>query len=707
MLLLPVARGQSLGEMTQAGIPVPPGFVVLASAFEDFCAQADLTQEIDAILGDVDTKAVHTVEKASARIQALILEAAMPDDIAREILTGFRGLSSTYVAVRSSATAEDSADHAWAGQLDTFLNTTEETLLRNVQKCWASLYTPRAIFYRFEKGLHISHISVAVVVQTMVNSEKSGIAFSVHPVTEDPDQLIIEAGFGLGEAIVSGQVTPDSYVVSKSEHACIDININDQGRGLFRNPKGGNEWKELGEQGTQQVLSESEILELSTLIKKIEDHYDSPQDIEWAAATEDGKLKFYITQSRPITTLSTQSVNNRHEDVTQEKPLQVIIDEFNATPFVVHSLNYVMENDVKAYVSKPPRTFFIFKDGNMQWGADVANCETVANEIVKKLIESPNSYHSFNQELFADITALKSEARRMYDAKKSTYSRDDLYKAYTQIMNTYARVYARGMVPSLADLVEPRLSITVKELLAPYTNDVDETFVTLTTPVELSTVAREERDIIRLALNMHITEDSTELATHADTYYAIFFGYEGPFYTKKHVWERIKELRQDTGRAQNRLEELNAHAEKTTKQINAVEKELGLPKDIIDVLHITRGWLFSKEARKDAFFCAYAAMDLLAEAIAQETKVPKQHLKFLVRPEAEALLAKGAMPDDLEERRRLMVVTSQGGKVLVLSGDTASSYITQNVATPYIEKSDVIEGQIAYKGKLTVEQFNN
>lgn len=137
----------------------------------------------------------------------------------------------------------------------------------------------------------------------MVNSEKSGIAFSVHPVTEDPDQLIIEAGFGLGEAIVSGQVTPDSYVVSKSKNECIDINVNNQGRALFRNPKGGNEWKYLGDKGKEQVLSESEILELSALVKRIEGHYGCPQDIEWAF--EDGK--FYITQSRPITTLSSRT----------------------------------------------------------------------------------------------------------------------------------------------------------------------------------------------------------------------------------------------------------------------------------------------------------------------------------------------------------------------------------------------------------------
>ncbi len=293
-------KGASLGEMTQVGIPVPEGFVVLSEAFEAFIKETDLNVEIDAILDGVDTDKIHTVEEASEKIQALILEKEIPENIVRSITNSFNNLGAKYVAVRSSATSEDSASAAWAGQLDTFLNTTERTLLDNVRKCWASLFTPRAIFYRFEKSLHKTEISVAVVVQKMVDSEESGIAFSVHPVTEDPSQLIIESGFGLGESIVSGQITPDSYVVDKKDWHIIDININEQARGLFRTEGGGNEWKELGEQGKKQVLNEKEIVELSKLVVKIEDHYGFPVDIEWAKE----KGKFYILQSRPITTLT-------------------------------------------------------------------------------------------------------------------------------------------------------------------------------------------------------------------------------------------------------------------------------------------------------------------------------------------------------------------------------------------------------------------
>jgi len=278
-------KGASLGEMINAGIPVPSGFVILSNAFEKFLEETDLNIEIDSILHTADHKEMHTIENASEKIKALIFAAEIPKDIADEIQKFFKDLGVKYVAVRSSATAEDSAIAAWAGQLESYLNTTKENLLENVKKCWASLYTPRAIFYRFEKNLHEQKISVAVVVQKMIESEKSGVAFSVHPVTQDKNQLIIEAGLGLGEAIVSGQITPDSYIVEREPRRIIDKNIQIQ----------------------KQALSDSEILELTELILKIENHFGFPVDTEWAKE----KDKFYITQSRPITTLHNTTKNKQ------------------------------------------------------------------------------------------------------------------------------------------------------------------------------------------------------------------------------------------------------------------------------------------------------------------------------------------------------------------------------------------------------------
>ncbi len=294
-------KGASLGEMTQAGIPVPEGFVVLSNAFDHFLHETDLAQEIEAILDGVDHKAIHTIESASEKIRGLIDQEEVPKDIAKEVIRVFKALKAEFVAVRSSATAEDSSEHAWAGQLESYLNTTEADLLDKLKRCWSSLFTPRAIFYRFEKGLHGTEISVAVVIQKMIQSEVSGIAFSVHPITEDRNQLIIEAGFGLGEAIVSGSITPDSYVVEKEPRRIIDTTVSTQKRGLFKKSDGGNDWKEIPElKASSQVLTEEQILELADLVIKIEKHYRFPCDIEWAY--EGGK--FYITQSRPITTLN-------------------------------------------------------------------------------------------------------------------------------------------------------------------------------------------------------------------------------------------------------------------------------------------------------------------------------------------------------------------------------------------------------------------
>ncbi len=285
--------------MTQAGIAIPPGFVILADAFDVFIKEANLEDKIEEVLGKVKNGDTRIVDKASETIRALIMKAKMPGHLQDEILKSFKELGAQFVAVRSSATAEDAKDTSWAGELETYLNTTESTLLKNVQKCWGSLFTPRAIFYRFEKKLDKTKVSVAVVIQKMVNSEISGVAFSVHPVTQDKNQLIIEAGWGLGEAIVSGSVTPDSYIVDKRDLSILDINIAEQDKKIVRKKTGGNEWVSSGKEKSSQKLAGQQIIELSKMIVNIESHYGFPVDIEWAY--EGGN--FYITQSRPITTL--------------------------------------------------------------------------------------------------------------------------------------------------------------------------------------------------------------------------------------------------------------------------------------------------------------------------------------------------------------------------------------------------------------------
>lgn len=307
-------KGASLGEMTRAGIPVPAGFVVLAGAFDRFSHETALAEDIPAQLKKVNPEDTNSVDRASAVIRDMIHDRPMPEDLEKEILEAFAKLDARYVAVRSSATAEDSSVASWAGELETYLNTERKKVAEKVKQCWSSLFTPRAIFYRHEKKLIDRYVSVAVVVQKMVQSEVSGITFTVHPVTEDPDQMIIEAGLGLGEAIVGGLITPDSYVIGKKEMNILDVSVSEQTRKLVKrdaaperagikgeaDEDGANVWINLKKsEGEKQKLSGRQMMELARVCAGIEKHYGFPCDIEWAM--EKGKI--YITQSRPITTL--------------------------------------------------------------------------------------------------------------------------------------------------------------------------------------------------------------------------------------------------------------------------------------------------------------------------------------------------------------------------------------------------------------------
>lgn len=292
-------KGASLGEMTNAGIPVPSGFVVLRSAFDRFLEETGLKVEVEAQLNKVNYEDVASVERASRVLHDLIHDARFPKDLEEEILISFVALDSEFVAVRSSATAEDSSTASWAGELESYLNTTEKVLLGNVKKCWASLFTPRAIVYRMEKGMRETHVSVAVVVQKMVQSEVAGIAFTVHPVTKDHDQMIIEACWGLGEFIVGGVVTPDSYIVSKATNSIIETYTSEQESMLVRGEHGNLTVDVPTAKREAQKLHATQIATIGSLCIAIENHYGFPCDIEWGM--EAGE--FYILQSRPITTL--------------------------------------------------------------------------------------------------------------------------------------------------------------------------------------------------------------------------------------------------------------------------------------------------------------------------------------------------------------------------------------------------------------------
>ncbi len=298
-------KGANLGEMTSAQIPVPPGFIITAGAYYDFLQRSKITDKIGALLKPLDPDNSKQLQQISAKIKQVILGSAMPPDLAKEIRQAYAKLGRGLVAVRSSATAEDLPEASFAGQQSTFLNVQgEDNVVAAVQECWASLFEPRAIYYRTQQGFDHLKVGIAVPVQRMVASQTSGVIFTVEPVTSDTKKIIIEAIYGLGEGLVSGEVTPDLYIIDKEGMSIISKRVSRQEWQLTGNPiateKNINAWQSLpaSVQGKQK-LTDDDIIRLAKLGKQIEDHYRFPQDIEWAKENNE----IYIVQTRPVTTV--------------------------------------------------------------------------------------------------------------------------------------------------------------------------------------------------------------------------------------------------------------------------------------------------------------------------------------------------------------------------------------------------------------------
>ncbi|MFC2046159.1 PEP/pyruvate-binding domain-containing protein [Chloroflexota bacterium] len=304
-------KGANLGEMVAAGLPVPPGFCVTAAAYRDFVQATGLDVVIGNILAETRAEDPASVKTQASRIRDLLTAQPVPDVIAEETLRAYLRLgqdlgvgdvSQIPVAVRSSATAEDLPTASFAGQQDTYLNVRGESdLLDRVRDCWASLWTDRAMIYRDQQGFDHQMVYLAVVIQAMIPAEVSGVMFTSNPISGDGGEAVINASWGLGEAIVSGLVTPDTLTVRKRDSRVVSQQIGAKELTIEYAQDGGTvELATPAERREIPALPDDGVSELVALGKGIEDHYGTPQDIEWAHAGG----RFYILQSRPITTLS-------------------------------------------------------------------------------------------------------------------------------------------------------------------------------------------------------------------------------------------------------------------------------------------------------------------------------------------------------------------------------------------------------------------
>ncbi|HJJ56399.1 MAG TPA: phosphoenolpyruvate synthase [Methanocorpusculum sp.] len=330
-------KGASLGEMTSIGLPIPQGFVVTSQAFRRFLQLTNLENVIFDILDKLDIDNNDMLNQTADKIKSMISSAKIPDSIQTDIINSYTKMGlDTVVAVRSSATAEDLPEASFAGQQDTYLNIVGELdLLQAVKDCWASLYGGRAIYYRAKHGFDDRTVNIAVVIQQLVFSEKSGVMFSSHPVSGEKN-VIIEGSWGLGEAIVSGTVSPDNYVYDRKNKRIVKRMIAPKSVKIIPNGNKGTITVPVPEDlQNKQVLSDTEILKLSELAMISEEHYQNPQDMEWGIVDDN----IYILQSRPITTIQKTantthyktSVNNEINN-EQSTDANIILKGYGASP---------------------------------------------------------------------------------------------------------------------------------------------------------------------------------------------------------------------------------------------------------------------------------------------------------------------------------------------------------------------------------------
>jgi len=344
---IPVAggKGANLAEMFNFKLPVPPAFVITAQAYSHFLQTSGIAQKIDSMIKEITIENTQQLETKAKEIQYIVEKAEMPDDMKQEIMEAYENLTvdkaaleeasndvmkilrmtePPFVAVRSSATTEDLKTASFAGQQETFLNIKgSSNLIESVKKCWASLFTARAIYYREKRGFKHETAFIAVVVQKMINSDKSGVMFTINPVTNNPNEIVIESVFGLGEGIVSGAIEPDTYVIDKATRMIKEKKIGHKKIIFMKSASGQTVKLQLPPfKVTSQVLTDLEVRNLANYGARIEEHYKNHQDIEFAI--EAGQI--YIVQTRPVTT------SEKKIEKLEVSKAKILVEGFPASP---------------------------------------------------------------------------------------------------------------------------------------------------------------------------------------------------------------------------------------------------------------------------------------------------------------------------------------------------------------------------------------
>lgn len=690
-------KGLSLAKMYQKGINVPNGYVILADTFDEFLEENKIAEEIKNILINCNIEIEEDINKASEEITKTISKANISEKLKEEIIKYYEELDSEYVAVRSSAISEDGKEYAWAGQLETFLNVDKDNIIESVKKCWISGFSSRAIFYRI-KNTDIENISVAVVVQKMVQSEISGVAFSVNPITNNSNELVIEAVIGLGEAIVSGKVTPDTYIVNKKDKIIKNKEIKLQKEKIIKFDKE-TKWINIDNENTQK-LSDKMVIKLMEMIQKLEQFYGFPVDVEWGIEKE----KIYILQCRPITTISKNELVDKIKNAGDWKF------------YVSRRFNWFVENtEIYSTMEKFQKKilgFFIPIGNYLCLNGDEYALES-GFDAFEAYAKEDNFFEKFAQIEFDLIKEVKEYLEYLKNKNFKECSFEELSEEFEKFNDMYIKSFIPGMTRP-DDFLVTKLE---KEL----NNDsfskeeVELIFSKISTcpNYDVLSYSEEPLDLLKIALKKNNGENiESLLEEHIEKYAWI----KGPVELEDTCFKKEEYLLRLENLLESNIEEKIKNIENVRKN-NDIEyenilKEYDFSLEIQRTIKAIRDFIFLRTYTteySDHLF--YVARHTIFEEISKRINIETTDLIMLDDLEILQILKQKGNIDlkvkDILEKRKTgfamiwldnKVETVFGAESLKLQNEIAKMYKVSSENNE--EYSNIICGSVANKGKV-------
>ena len=689
-------KGANLAKMLQHGFNVPNGFVIGANIFNNYLDENNVKNNINKLIQECDINDEKKIENISNQIISIIKDCNISNSIQNEIIENYKFLNSHEVAVRSSATSEDGKNHAWAGQLDTFLNVDESNIIEAVKKCWCSIFSPRALFYRL-KNNDVSDIAVAVVVQEMVQSEESGIAFSINPATDNKNEIVIESVLGLGEAIVSGKVSPDTYIIDKNESTIISKEIKEQKIKLEN-----SDWLVV-EDGNSQKLNDYKILELANTIKEIEDLYGYPVDVEWGIQNN----KIYILQCRPITTIKDNNLIN-------------IIKRAGDWKFYVsRKFNWFVENteiySTLENIQKEVLGFELAVQNYLCLNGDEYSLDSDFDILCEKLDRLFNADVNFFDKFAKIEMDIVDEVNKYIDYLKNKnldeLDTDELINEFKQFNNLYIKSFIAGMTRP-----EDYLTKTLEEELINQKynkTDIDNIFAKISTcPNEIPlSYSEEPLDLLKIALEAKNNIDDL-IDKHIEKYAWIKgpLEFEDTCFTKEDYLARLNNLANYN--IEEKIENILQVRKNNDIEYISILKQYSFSTKILKLIEAIRNFIFLRTYTteySDKLF--YTGRHTIFKEITNRTNVKDLDLIMLTDKEILSIIDSGNMNSEiasiLADRKKGFAMIWINGAVTTIFGD--ESIDIQNEIAKVFKTTDdiqndnenVIIGDIANKGKAS------